>query len=141
VVGRATANYEVFSLRKFAELGRTRAELASAEAGELEQRFQAALQTESSYYDVLVNQELSRVTAERVARAGEGLTVARARVASGAAVQTDSLQLVLELTGPRWRPCGRTALAAPSSSWAAGSAPRGRWMRPRSTPRPPPTSR
>jgi outer membrane protein TolC len=98
VVGRATANYEVFSLRKFAELGRTRAELASAEAGELEQRFQAALETESAYYDVLVNQELSRVAAERVARAREGLVVARARVASGAAVQTDSLQLVLELT-------------------------------------------
>jgi outer membrane protein len=98
VVGRATANYEVFSLRKFAELGRTRAELASAEAGELEQRFHAALETESSYYDVLVNQELNRVAAERVARAQEGLTVARARVSSGAAVPTDSLQLVLELT-------------------------------------------
>ncbi len=98
VVGSATASYELFSLRKFAQLGRTRAELASAEAGELEQRFQAALETESSYYDVLVNQELTRVTAERVARAHEGLAVARARVASGAAVQTDSLQLVLELT-------------------------------------------
>jgi outer membrane protein TolC len=98
VVGRATASYEVFSLRKFAELGRTRAELASAEAGELEQRFQAALETESSYYDVLVNQELNRVADERVARAREGLTVARARVSSGAAVPTDSLQLVLELT-------------------------------------------
>jgi outer membrane protein len=98
VVGSATANYEVFSLRKFAELGRTRAELASAEAGELEQRFQAALETESSYYDVLVNQELARVAQERAGRAREGLAVARARVSSGAAVQTDSLQLVLELT-------------------------------------------
>jgi outer membrane protein TolC len=98
VVGRARANYEVFSLRKFAELGRTRAELSSAEAGELEQRFQAALETESSYYDVLVNQELARVSEERVNRAREGLGVARARVASGAAVPTDSLQLVLELT-------------------------------------------
>jgi outer membrane protein TolC len=98
VVGTASANYEIFSLRKFAELGRTRAELASAEAGELEQRFQAALETESSYYDVLVNQELARVAAERTARAREGLTVARARVVSGAAVQTDSLQLMLELT-------------------------------------------
>jgi outer membrane protein TolC len=98
VVGRARANYEVFSLRKFAELGRTRAELSSAEAGELDQRFQVALETESSYYDVLVNQELARVSQERVNRAREGLGVARARVASGAAVQTDSLQLVLELT-------------------------------------------
>ena len=98
VVGSARAEYEVFSLRKFSELGRTRAELASAEAGELEQRFLAALETESSYYDVLVNQELARVAQERVNRAREGLGVARARVASGAAVQTDSLQLVLEVT-------------------------------------------
>jgi len=98
VVGRASASYEIFSLRKFSELSRARAEVESAEAGELEQRFQAALQTESSYYDVLVNQELSRVARERAGRAREGLGVARARVASGAAVPTDSLQLVLEVT-------------------------------------------
>ncbi len=96
VVGRASANYEI-SVRKFTELSRTKADVASAEASELEQRFNAALETESSYYDVLVNQELSRVNGERARRAREGLLVARARVASGAAVQTDSLQLVLEL--------------------------------------------
>jgi outer membrane protein TolC len=114
VVGQARANYEVFSLRKFSELSRTKAELASTEAGELEQRFQAALETESSYYDVLVNQELTRVTQERVVRARQGLAVARARVTSGAAVQTDSLQLVLELIraqveGLRQRNAFRTA--------------------------------
>jgi outer membrane protein len=97
VVGRARADYEVFSLRKFNDLSQTKAELASAEAGELEQRFRAALETESSYYGVLVNQELARVARERAGRAREGLAIARARVASGAAVQTDSLQLVLEL--------------------------------------------
>jgi outer membrane protein TolC len=101
VVGRATANYEVFSLRKFSELSRTKAELGSAEAGELEQRFQAALETESSFYDVLANKELTRVARERIGRAREGLEIARARVVSGAAVQTDSLQLVLELTRAR----------------------------------------
>jgi outer membrane protein TolC len=114
VVGRASANYEVFSVRKFSELSRTRADLASAEAGELEQRFQAALETESSYYDVLVNQELGRVANEREVRARQGLAVARARVTSGAAVQTDSLQLVLELIraqvdGLRQRNALRTA--------------------------------
>jgi outer membrane protein len=98
VVGRATANYEVFSVRKFSELSRTKADIASAEAGELEQRFQAALETESSYYEVLVNQELAEVARQRAERARQGLAIARARVASGAAVQTDSLQLVLELT-------------------------------------------
>ena len=83
VVGRASANYEIFSLRKFAELSRTKADLASAEAGELEQRFRAALETESSYYDVLVNQELTRVTGNESRRARQGLGVARARVTLG----------------------------------------------------------
>jgi outer membrane protein len=96
VVGRANARYEL-SFRKFSDLSRTKAEIASADAGEIEQRYQTALETESSYYDVLVNQELTRVSQEREARAREGMTVARARVSSGAAVPTDSLQLVLEL--------------------------------------------
>jgi outer membrane protein TolC len=96
VVGRASAQYEL-SFRKFSELSRTKAEIASADAGELEQRYRSALETESSYYDVLVNQELTRVSREREARARQGLSVARARVSSGAAVPTDSLQLVLEL--------------------------------------------
>jgi outer membrane protein TolC len=96
VVGRASAQYQL-SFRKFSELSRTRAEIASADAGEVEQRYKSALETESSYYDVLDNQELSRVSRERVSRARQGLSVARARVSSGAAVPTDSLQLALEL--------------------------------------------
>ena len=70
-------------------------------AGELEQRFRTALLVESDYYAVLQNQELSRVAADRARRAEEGLGIARARVVSGAAVQSDSLQLVLELTQAR----------------------------------------
>jgi outer membrane protein TolC len=98
---QATARYEVFSVRKFAELSRARAELEGAEAGSLEARFAAALLTESDFYDVLANQDLSRVTDERVRRATEAFQVARARVTSGAAVQSDSLQLFLELTRAR----------------------------------------
>jgi outer membrane protein TolC len=95
------ASYDLFSARKFADLGRTRAELESAQATELEQRFRTALFTESDYYAVLQNQELARVAADRTRRAEEGLGIARARVVSGAAVQSDSLQLVLELTQAR----------------------------------------
>lgn len=95
------ARYDLFSARKFTDLGRTRAELEAAEAGELDQRFRTALQVESDYYAVLQNQELSRVATDRTRRAGEGLGIARARVVSGAAVQSDSLQLVLELTQAR----------------------------------------
>ena len=95
------ASYDLFNARKLADLGRTRAELESADAGELEQRFRSALLTEADYYDVLQNQELARVAADRTQRAEEGLGIARARVVSGAAVQSDSLQLVLEVTQAR----------------------------------------
>jgi outer membrane protein TolC len=96
-----TASYELFSLRKFADLSRTRADLEGAEASELQQRFRTALLVESDYYAVLQNQELLRVASDRTRRAEEGLAIARARVVSGAAVQSDSLQLVLELTQAR----------------------------------------
>ncbi|MEO8198879.1 MAG: TolC family protein [Gemmatimonadota bacterium] len=95
---QATARYEIFSVRKFAELSRTRADLEGAVAGTMEARFSAALLTESDFYDVLANQDLAGVTDERLKRAREAFQVARARVTSGAAVQTDSLQLFLELT-------------------------------------------
>jgi outer membrane protein TolC len=96
---QAFASYELFSMRKFSELGRSRALLENAEAEGLQARFTAALLTESNYYDVLANQELTRLAIERQRRAQEAFAVARARVLSGAEVQTDSLQLMLELTG------------------------------------------
>ncbi|MGH7701916.1 MAG: TolC family protein [Gemmatimonadales bacterium] len=101
VTAELDAQYELLSLRKLADLSRTGAQLRSAEAGEVKARFSAALFTESDYYAVLANEELSRVAAERVSRAEEQLVVARARVVSGAAVQTDSLQLMLELSRAR----------------------------------------
>lgn len=101
VTGSLTASYELFRLRKFTDLSATRAGLESAEASELEQRFRTAFLVESDYYGVLASQALDRVAAERLRRAEEQLTVGRARVVSGAAVQTDSLQLVLEVTRAR----------------------------------------
>lgn len=99
---RVDARFEVFTGgRKIAELSRTAADQESAVAGEVQQRFQTALDTEADYYSVLSNRELLDVSLDRVRRAEEGFVVARARVVSGAAVQTDSLQLVLELDRAR----------------------------------------
>jgi len=53
--------------------------------------------TEADYYAVLADFELDRVARDRLQRAQEQLAVARARVVSGAAVSTDSLNLRLEL--------------------------------------------
>jgi outer membrane protein TolC len=99
---RVDARFDLFTgFRKVADLGRTAADLESARAGVLQQRFLTALLTESDYYAVLSNHELRDVARDRVRRAQEQLVVARARVVSGAAVQTDSLQLLLELNRAR----------------------------------------
>ena len=99
VQGTITASYDLFlGGQKFAELSRSGAALESAHAGELSQRFATAFFTESDYYNVLANAELDRVTRDRLRRVREQLAVARAKVSSGAAVQTDSLNLRLEFT-------------------------------------------
>jgi outer membrane protein TolC len=95
------ANYQLFSLKKFADLRSSSADLENAQASEVQQRFRTAFLVESDYYGVLANQALATVASERLRRAEEQLAVARARVVSGAAVQTDSLQLVLEVTRAR----------------------------------------
>ena len=101
VTARADARYELFSLRKLAELSRSGAALDAANADETRARFAAALLTEQEYYAVLAAHELLISAEQQVRRAEEGLKVARARVASGAVVQSDSLQLVLDLTRAR----------------------------------------
>ena len=102
VTAQLTASYDLFTGgQKLAELSRSGAALEGAHAGELAARFAAALLTESDYYAVLAGGELTRVARERVQRAEQQLAVARARVSSGAAVQTDSLQLRLELSQAR----------------------------------------
>ncbi len=102
VTAQLTASYDLFTGgQKLAELSRSGAALEGAHAGEVAARFGAALLTESDYYAVLAGGELARVARERVQRAEQQLAVARARVSSGAAVQTDSLQLRLELSQAR----------------------------------------
>jgi outer membrane protein TolC len=99
---RIDARFDLFTgFRKLADVSRTNADLESARAGEEQQRFLTALNTEADFYSVLSNQELFDVSRDRVRRAEEQLVVARARVLSGAAVQTDSLQLLLELNRAR----------------------------------------
>lgn len=99
---RIDARFELFAGgRKVATLSQTGADLEGARAGEQQQRFLTALNTEADFYAVLSNRELVDVSLDRVRRAQEQLVVARARVVSGAAVQTDSLQLLLELNRAR----------------------------------------
>ncbi len=99
---RADARYDLFTGgRKLAELARTGAELEGARASETQARFENAFGTESDFYAVLSGRELRDVAADRLRRAEEQMLVARARVLSGAVVQTDSLQILLEMNRAR----------------------------------------
>ena len=86
---------------KLAGLRATSGQLESAQAGELQARLTSAMNTEADYYAVLTEQALLRVAEDQEQRAQQQFSVARARVTSGAAVQTDSLQLALGLTQAR----------------------------------------
>ena len=87
--------------QKLAGLASSAAALEGAHAGELQARLTTAMNTESDFYAVLTQQALERVAEEQLQRAEQQFTIARARVTSGAAVQTDSLQLALGLTQAR----------------------------------------
>lgn len=102
VTARLDARYELFTGgRKLAELSRSRAAFDGAEAGEVLARYESAFLTERDYYSVLVAADLLRVMRARLERAETQFAVARARVVSGAAVQSDSLQLLLEVNRAR----------------------------------------
>ncbi len=99
VSASAIANYELFAGgRRFADLSFANASLEGAKAGRAEARFASALITEAAYYDVLATTALVEVAHERLNRAEQQFAIARARVLSGATVQTDSLQLYTERT-------------------------------------------
>jgi outer membrane protein TolC len=98
---RASAAYELASVRKVADLGFTKAEREAAQANAQQTKLQLIFDTENDFLNVLISRELFRVARSRYARAADQFEISRARVLSGAAVQTDSLQLVVELTQAR----------------------------------------
>jgi outer membrane protein len=97
-----TASYTLFNGgQNLSRIRAARFNQASAEANGDAVRADTRVAVESAYYTVAADQELLRVANERVQSLTEELALARARVNSGAAVQTDSLQLTLELTTAR----------------------------------------
>jgi outer membrane protein len=111
-IGRASidARYELFTGgRKLQGSRQAAAELEAARAGELGGRFLSALNTERDFYAVLGARELLDVARQRLERATEQFALARSRVLSGATVQSDSLQLLLEVQRAQVDVLGREA--------------------------------
>lgn len=102
VTSHLQASYDVFlGGRKLAAVRRASTAVTRAVAAEREAEFSLRRAVAADYYGALAARELHAAAVERVSRAREQLAVARARVALGAAVPTDSLQVTLELTRAR----------------------------------------
>jgi outer membrane protein TolC len=78
-----------------------RAAEAAARANDESAQSSTRVQVETAYYAVIADQELLRVAEEQVRNLAEQLAISRARVRAGAAPQTDSLQVLLQLTTAR----------------------------------------
>lgn len=87
--------------RRLAQLRQTRAQTDVAEAAVIEQRFAVALQAKQAFFNVLRNDDLIRVSEERIQRAQDGLQAAILRVNVGSATRSDSLRSAFELTQAR----------------------------------------
>lgn len=87
--------------RRGAELAGARAQVASADAALVEQRFAVILATKRAFFDVLRAEDLIRVAEARVRRAQEGVDAANRRSDVGSGTRSDVLRAGLELTNAR----------------------------------------
>lgn len=83
--------------RRWADVGRARAEIGVAEANEITQRYQVALQVKTQYFNVLAARESEGAARARLEQAQQQMRVATARVRAGAATLSDSLRSVIQL--------------------------------------------
>ena len=97
-----TSNFDLFTAgRRGAERRRAAATVDASDAELLERRSLVALDAQRAVYDVLRQADLVVVARARVARAEEGLSVARRRHEQGVATRSDELRSRLELTDAR----------------------------------------
>ena len=87
--------------QSFSRVRAARAAEDAAHANNDAVRSSSRVETEAAYYAVIADQEFLKVAEEQVRNVTEEFAISRARVLAGAAVQTDSLQLLLQLTTAR----------------------------------------
>jgi outer membrane protein len=87
--------------RRFAELSQSRADVGAAEANEVAQQFNIALQVKREYYDILAARESEGAARAQLEQAEQQLRAATARVRAGAATMSDSLRSVIQVGNAR----------------------------------------
>ena len=93
-----TASLELFDgFRRAAQSRSAGADLESADAGLVNQRFQVILQTKQTFFNALAADELVRVAETRIERGREQLKVSKDKLAAGSAIRSDTLRARVEL--------------------------------------------
>src|SRR5215208_1531281 len=81
--------------RRLGEIRRTRSDVGAAEASEVSQRFNVALQVKTQYYSILAARESEAAARAQLEQAEEQLKASIARTRAGVATLSDSLRSVV----------------------------------------------
>ena len=95
-------NMEVFDGgRRFFDLRAARADVGAAEANDVLQHYQVALNVKQQFFAVLAAREAAEAARSQLQQAEQQLRVAAARVSAGAATKSDSLRSVVQVGNAR----------------------------------------
>jgi outer membrane protein len=93
-----SANLQIFDgFARWNEVNRSRATQGAAEANDVVQRYQVALNVKQQFFNVLAALESESAAQAQIAQAEQQLRAATARVAAGAATKSDSLRAVIQV--------------------------------------------
>ena len=83
--------------RRFFDIKKSKADVNAAEATEITQRFQVALQVKQQYYNILAARESESAAEAQIDQANQQLRAASLRLRAGAATTSDSLRSIIQL--------------------------------------------
>ena len=87
--------------QRFYQISQSKAEVHSAEANDVAQQYNVALQVKTQYYAILAARESEAAAAAQLDQAQAQLQAAAARVRAGAATLSDSLRSVIQVGNAR----------------------------------------
>jgi outer membrane protein len=87
--------------RRLFDIKKTKADVHAAEATEVTQRYQVALQVKQQYYNILAARESESAAQAQIEQANQQLRAASLRLRAGAAITSDSLRSVIQLGNAR----------------------------------------
>lgn len=87
--------------RRFFDIRKTKADVNAAQAAEVTQRYQVALQVKQQYYNILAARESQSAAEAEIHQADQQLRASSLRLRAGAATTSDSLRAVIQLGNAR----------------------------------------